>query len=428
MEKVKNEKHDPKDKKSHEYNYIMKGSGRTLADAEAIGQEIQDANPKKDFVIRQKGFSADLLRDVLAVVGDREFMRIAENLQESMEISLADAKAYLRESGKVGTANKRRFLGNLMHRKGAEGYDRDITWVLSHYINAASRYVALDEFKVNTRSLYEKYFGSFDHEPKKTLAAWVKNYINDVNGNPSEAERVLNETLLSIPYFQKILGDYLGDRPAVQVVTSITGAMSVAKLGVYRFSAGLVNMTQIINVAALLNSVGDTMNGIGRAINPNALDLEILEESGVYGNVGYASEAGGYGNRPVGRFGKARTAASTAYKNLRAAMDHSMFFFNWAETGLRRAAVLGAYYQAVEKKGMKPQSGERISQEAIQYAKQINREANFDYSVADTPNVLRRAGLLGQLVFQFKKYPIKQLELGATYCSRGRATISKKSC
>jgi hypothetical protein len=187
--------------------------------------------------------------------------------------------------------------------------------------------------------------------------------------------------------------------------------MSVAKLGGFRFAAAAINATQIINIAALLESLPDTAVGMYHAINPTALDREILEESGVYGNVGLASEAGGYGNRPKGKFGAARTAAGTVWKNLRAAMDASMFFFNWAEIGLRRTAVLGAYYQAVEKKGMKPQAGEKISQAAIQYAKQINAEANFDYSVADTPNVLRRAGIPGQLLFQFKKYPIKQLEL-----------------
>jgi hypothetical protein len=36
---------------------------------------------------------------------------------------------------------------------------------------------------------------------------------------------------------------------------------------------------------------------------------------------------------------------------------------------------------------------------------------NFDYSVADTPNFMRRAGPIGTLAFQFKKFPVKMMEL-----------------
>lgn len=52
-------------------------------------------------------------------------------------------------------------------------------------------------------------------------------------------------------------------------------------------------------------------------------------------------------------------------------------------------------------------------QEAIEYAKEINRKANFDYGVNDAPNIIRRLGPVGQVALQFQKYPIKEFELMA---------------
>ena len=49
--------------------------------------------------------------------------------------------------------------------------------------------------------------------------------------------------------------------------------------------------------------------------------------------------------------------------------------------------------------------------EAIEYAKDINRKANFEYGVNDAPNIFRRGGPVSQVLLQFKKYPIKQMEL-----------------
>ncbi len=48
--------------------------------------------------------------------------------------------------------------------------------------------------------------------------------------------------------------------------------------------------------------------------------------------------------------------------------------------------------------------------QAIESAKETNIKANFDYSIADTPSFIRRSGPVGQVLFQFKKFPVKALE------------------
>ena len=55
--------------------------------------------------------------------------------------------------------------------------------------------------------------------------------------------------------------------------------------------------------------------------------------------------------------------------------------------------------------------------EAIAYAKEVNRKANFSYGVEDAPNMFRRTGPIGKIALQFQKYPVKQLEVMADMLS-----------
>lgn len=48
--------------------------------------------------------------------------------------------------------------------------------------------------------------------------------------------------------------------------------------------------------------------------------------------------------------------------------------------------------------------------QAIDYAKKTVDLTNYNYSVADAPGFIRRSGPMGQVLFQFKKYPVKTLE------------------
>lgn len=131
------------------------------------------------------------------------------------------------------------------------------------------------------------------------------------------------------------------------------------------------------------------------------LDKKILEESGVMNNINMSSDAGGYTQNR--RYDKIKE--NKLYKWL-----ITPALFEKCDLQMRQVAVLGAYYQGIEKKGMKIPNGKEISPEAIEYAKEINREANFDYSAANTPELIRRGSVLTQQMFQFQKYPIMQFE------------------
>jgi hypothetical protein len=65
--------------------------------------------------------------------------------------------------------------------------------------------------------------------------------------------------------------------------------------------------------------------------------------------------------------------------------------------------LIGAYRKAIAEG--------KSRAEAIAYAQKVNDDVNFDYSVADAPDFMRRTGPLGTLAFQFRKYPVKMMEL-----------------
>ena len=80
-----------------------------------------------------------------------------------------------------------------------------------------------------------------------------------------------------------------------------------------------------------------------------------------------------------------------------------MMAFRLVDGMARKVTLIGAYRKAL--------SEGKNRAAAIEYAKQVNDDVNFDYSVADTPNFIRRTGPIGTLLFQFKKFPVKMLEL-----------------
>ena len=389
-----------KDPVSKEIRYTSVGSGRTLNEAVKIGNTIAEKNKDRNYVVRPKGFDMDAGNAV--VVGDMEFAQMAKKLTESTQMSLSDARTFLRESAGATLKSRHRFFGNMMKRKGAEGFDKNIMWVLAHYFNSSARYIAMEEFKPAAISFYERCFGAFDSDTKNMTARYCKDLINDVNGNPRGVEVWLND-LIKGTWLGKRIADSYGDRAALAVNGELSTWNAITKLGLFNFASAAVNFSQFINVGAALNDYGYAAKGLLRALHPSALDEKIIEASGLLEDINLAADNGGYSQRRGGR-------AGTVYQKAKQFGEWTLTPFQKADTLMRKAAVLGAYYQGVEKKGMEKAPGDELSAKAIAYAQQINDDANFDYSAANAPGMLRAGSVITQQLFQFQKYPIMQFE------------------
>ena len=387
---------------SGEEKLVTLGSGRSMKEAADLANRIAREHPEQDFVIRPQSFEmGDEYNNV--IVGDRDYAKMTSQIHKHTDMSLADARKFLRESAGVSMKGRHRFFGNLQKRKGAQGFETDVPWVLEHYFNAASRYTAMEKWKPQAISTYERWFGDFNAEPKTDIARYIKNHINDMNGVPSRFEKLLNKTLEKTALGRRI-SDYYNGRPALALSGSISAFNAVTKLGLGNFASAVTNFMQFINIGTRLNSYTWAMKGLQKALHPTKLDKRILKASGVLNDISLADNNGGYSrSRDSGR------VRDTLGKIKRAA-DMTMLPFTAADTLMRKAAVLGAYYQGVAEQGMRPEKGKSISKMALQYAKDVNFDANFDYSTVSTPGAIRAGSVLTQQMFQFQKYPIMQFE------------------
>lgn len=382
---------------------VSLGSANSLKKATDLANQYAKANPKGQFVIRPHSFEYDEDYNNV-VVGDKDYVKMMMQITKHTEMTLPEANAFLHDSVGVTKKGRHRFFGNAQHRKGAKGFDKDVQWALTHYLNASARYVAMEHFKPEAISFYERFFGDFNAEPKSNTARYIKNFINDMNGVPSYIEDELNKIVANIPFFGSRLNDAFEGRPALALSSSISWFNAVTKLGLGNFASAAINFMQFINIGTRLNSYAYANMGLKKALKPSDFDRRIIEESGVMDEVNLASDAGGY--TQTRDYGRARKGLSKVKKGL----DLAMIPFTKADSLMRKAAILGAYYQGVQEKGMKPEHEGEISRKAIEYAKDVNYDANFDYSTAAAPGAIRAGSVLTQQLFQFHKYPIMQFE------------------
>ncbi len=366
------------------------GSGRTMAEAIAIANQLRRLGGKGPIKIKQKQFEFPGEGLQSAVVGDIEYFQMQRKLENDFTFTLDEAQEIM--EAMVRRKGRTRFFGNLMERKGAPGWEQDLDWVDRRYFNMVARYAALDRFKKKAIDAYERDgFGKFDQGDKKGLAQYVKDYINDVNGTPTYIEDMLNNGIADT-WMGKFLGHYLGDRPILQLANGSANAIAIAKLGFLSPAAALINASQLIGAYALL---GEKHFMLGNGLTIKAISGKgkgastlrgILKQAGVDIDLGLESAAGYSSNAPLGK-----------------ALNMTMIGFTSMEKYVRATTVLGAYHKA--------RAGGASHKEAIDFAKGINRRVNFDYSIVDTPNFIRRSGPLGTVLFQFKKFPVKSLEL-----------------
>ena len=377
------------------------GSGRTEREAVQVAKDWLKENtlPKDaEIHIAPKMFNwAEAGMDesaFAAVVGDADYFKMRKKIAENTGKTLQEVEEML--DGAVRLKNRHRFFGNAMHRKGVEGYEKlNIGWVLGHYLSSACRYYALEtEGKPKMINLYERVFGDFNKDPKTSLAKYTKDFIKDLNGDPSWLEQATNDTLNKFKPWRQYIAARFGDRSALMLASRATGITTQLCLGFLNPSSALLNLTQVINAAAYIGDVSALMRCITRGLHRkySAEDLRVLKETNVENDIGLDSGAG-YDKRRS--FGGIKSKLGSI----------SMFPFKLTEGIVRRGTILTAY-QAGRKRGMS-------HDEAIIYAKDINRKANFDYSAVDAPNIFRRGSIYAQLLLQFKKYGFKEMEVVA---------------
>ena len=367
------------------------GSFRTLGDAMDYAKKHEKELPEgAKLIISPKTFNFKALgqdgKMLAAVLGDKDYDKVMRSIAANTDLTVAEAREVI-DARKKG---RHRFNGNFLQRKGYSGFVKDMEWVLRHHINSSARYVAMEtEFKPKAINLFERMYGDFDKQ-HEGIADYTRDYINDVNGVPSNLEKTISNTLNNWSWWRNHVVSNFGERAALQLAGNVSGAVSIAKLGMLNVSSAMINLTQLANAAAYIGDWNVLWNGLRRGAKGiygkySDKDQRVLDETGVAYDIGLDS-GGGYD-----KFRPGKLAAK------------SMILFKTSEETVRRGTVLAAYDAGI-KRGMS-------HEEAIRFAEEVNRKSNFEYGVQDAPNVFRRGSIISQLLLQFKKYPIKELEV-----------------
>ena len=360
------------------------GSADTIEKA-VVKADAMQKEEGGEFIIAPKEFSSESEVENPLLLGDMDYFKLMENLSKGASLTLDEA----REMTHATMKGRHVYYGAKKHRKGAEGFEKNAIWAIQHHIDSSSRYVALDPFKQKAISFFERAFGDYNKDWTGE-AAFCKGYIDSVLGKPSRLETLANDFLRLFPWFKNEA------RPARRMAGNLTGLTGVLKLGA-SLSSGFVNTLQLFNCVGYVGA-RKTAVGLKRALHPNAADKKILVASGV-------SEESGLALDSIGHITAEGTALSKAGNIINSVNNFLMKPFTLAEKTIRKATILAAYYKAIE---------DGLSKgEAIQYARDINRKVNFDYSVADAPRIFRalQGTVIGDMALQFQKYGVKEMEV-----------------
>ena len=387
-----------KDADGKAHNEVV-GSAETMDKAIVLADKMQQEEGG-EFLLTPKQFSSEGELESPLFLGDKDYDQLMDNLRDGMSLSLEDA----REISKARKKGRHISYSGIKKRKGAKGFETNAIWAIQHHIGASARYVALDPFKADAISFFERRFGDLDDDwsGKNREAAFIKGYIDSMLGKPGVLEKVANSFLRLFPMFKDEA------RPAQHLAGNLTALTGVLKLGASP-AAGFVNMLQILNCVGYVGAK-KTAVGIKRALHPTSTDIRILKSAGADEEVGLAFD--GVGKVPLERTKYSKTAETI--ENIR---EKLMLPFTAAERTIRRATILAAYYDYVEKnKGRIKDPGD-LRRLALEHANEINRKVNFDYSVTDAPRIFRavQGTVIGDVALQFQKYGVKELEVIADF-------------
>lgn len=410
------------------YRVEMVGSAQTLSEAVEKASKMPKDDGEKYF-ITPKELLSDFGGTNGVLVGDQDYSRIASNVSEKYGMSLDEARDAIK--GVVKKSNKHRFNSAFLHRKGAEGFEEDSRWVVQQHIRNSARYIALEPFKYNSLSIFERAFGGFNENYSAiSWAGWARGYINSILNQPMALEKAVNGLLEKIPGFKERFSDPNYGRGSRALAADITSTLSVAKLGVFNVSSAMLNMFQLNNLPGFIGFKA-TAAGMRHALRPNDIDKKVLEEANVESDVGLDSVDGmrnllfgspvSGGKSFLGMYSNKKTAAGKAADYLIQMFGKTMAMFSATEKFARRTAILGAYWKA--------RSDGMNHNRSLEYARDVNDWVNFDYSVVDEPNLFRQARgtVLGDMALQFKKFPIKQLGLMSEFIPGLGTTGKSKS-
>lgn len=253
----------------------------------------------------------------------------------------------------------------LLKRLGAKGYIEDTWRALDAYVKRATRKVhmdpALERLEDVSSGLEESQWD------------YVKKYADRINMRPTKFDNLVDNQIK-----QSVIGYRFGQRPVANISRTLRQMTFRGMLGLNLGSA-MRNLTQGVNTYAKLGEKYTTIGYLKLFTN----GLDELKETGVLAD----------------NFVQDRALSSTR-KTIEKMDKGLFFFFDLAEKINRGSAYYGAKSKAIAQG--------KTEEQAIEFAKKIVRDTQFQYGSIDTP--LAMSSDVVKVFLQFLTYPVKQTE------------------
>ena len=314
--------------------------------------------------------------DVLRI-SRKHFYNLEKQIQEAADIERKEIEDGLR--GIIGKReSKQKWWGALMHRKGAPGYSQDFWRVWSVQSSQFNRWRQLSAMNRKVTPLIESIRG-------QGLKGWAQ-YLEETRDflwgrKRSTGARMLDEWLSEIPVVRNYTKPFALERWA--------GFLKSVNYWRHLQTARFYSLNSLQLVQTLNPVVGE--KGLYRGIKLYYSDKgqEILRKHKVAGIAGKLHEMG---MRRTRRFERFLPAGASEIRN------QGVAFLALYDDGLKR--------------GMSDADATRYARLRGQLFTQ------FTYTQSDIPKAMR--GPIGGLIFQYKRFTIKNLELVSRLAREGK--------
>lgn len=357
------------------------GTAHTPFDAKLKAIEDYASHPEltpDSYTIQGRAFrGGDVVR-----VGRPRFRKIVSDIADAAEGAVSKDEVSQFLAGKIGTKEgKQKFAGFLQKRQGFEGFSKDLPRVLGMYNQQFVRWKYLSEVNAKIQPLIDK----IKKEERPQTAEYVQGMMDYLWGPPpTKASLLLDNTIAKIPGVRDHVKPMLLDRSMGFIKRRTRDAFLT-----YAARYHVLNRFQRAQTTEPLIDLKESIEG--RRFYASAEGKAKLKEFGIRFLTGGKTIEG---IQPrLGTLPADVSWATTREKMRSLAPETSNQEIVWA-----------TFFKKGKMRGMS-------DVEASNYAiLQGNVYSQFLALRSDTPLIMR--GPVGSSVFQFKRFPIKDIELG----------------
>ncbi len=359
-------------KRGEESQFVTRA--KTVAEAKARIFEYSRTNPEwanaQWSIEPEMAVSGDIVR-----LGDPRFWRLVQQMKDNLGVSSGEIKQA--QQGVIGrTASKQKWFGNLQRRLGLGGYSHDYSATMRAYFAGFHRWLELSKLNREVQPLIDQ----VRSEGRPHAAEALTDILDHMWGKPAKSTVLFDNFLRRIPGVRDIVKPLFLDRAS----RNLRAAIAYGTLTTARFA--VVNRLQPLQ--GLYPLVGERILAQAKIRQHTADGRALLDRAGVRFDPGQYGEAAGVGGKAREVLERVRGERSNQELAFLAMYQHGI------ESGLGDAA-------------------------AINYAKLRGQLlTQFTPNPADVPPIMR--GPLTGLLFQFKRFPLKQGELLVKMAGNGQ--------